>query len=134
MFRNGRNAMAAGWGQKALHEEGSNWKLNEVCVPLVRRSSCEQDFKDEGRVITPLMFCAGKRGGFQNVCKGDSGGPLVAYDDVDKKWILGGVVSWGSTKSCGDKYEVFARVTKLIKWIKENAIFDLKDPFSDDSD
>eukprot|EP00794_Sanderia_malayensis_P015287 gene15287-16864_t len=123
--------MTAGWGQRSLESAGNLRVLNEVCIPIAGRESCSRDYQNEGFKITPLMFCAGKHGG-PNVCRGDSGGPLVAFDDVKKRWILGGVVSWGSSKGCGHKYEVFARVTKLIGWIKKNAIFDLKDPFSSD--
>lgn len=81
------------------------------------------------------MFCAGKARSHQNVCKGDSGGPLVAFNNETNSWVLGGIVSWGSSDSCGATFEVFARVTKLVGWIKENALFDISNPFNlDESD
>ena len=120
--------MAAGWGQTALQK--SSKKLNEICIPLARKRDCEEQFRRDGYIITQYMFCAGKSRSGQNVCHGDSGGPLVAFDEKDNKWILGGVVSWGDTAKCGEKYEVFAKVSKLVKWVRENAIFDLEDPFS----
>ena len=73
------------------------------------------------------MFCAGKSQ--QNICDGDSGGPLVAFDSTENKWVLGGVTSWGHPNKCGWKYEVFTKVSKLVGWIKVNAIFDLENPF-----
>ena len=129
LFRSGRNTLAAGWGRTTFQRSADT--VNEVCVPLASRSDCEKAFQKDKLTITPMMFCAGKPNSFKNVCQGDSGGPLVAYDDSTKKWILGGIVSWGSTKNCGENYEVFARVTKLVKWVKENAIFDLRNPFSE---
>lgn len=125
--------MVAGWGKTSIGSQAD--KLQELCIPLASRSDCEDVFKNEGYSITKLMFCAGKRGSRANVCRGDSGGPLVAYNNASKNWILGGVVSWGSPTRCGSKYEVFARVTKLIGWIKENALFDINNPFDfDESD
>ncbi len=126
--------MAAGWGQTYFHAKGISKTLNEVCIPIARKTDCINAFDIKSNPkITELMLCAGKQGSNKNVCKGDSGGPLVAYDQTNKKWILGGVVSWGSPTSCGNNYEVFARVTKLMSWIKANAIFDLEDPFADGS-
>lgn len=120
--------MAAGWGKDSSGKPAE--KLNEVCIPLVNERECQREYKNEA--ITDLMLCAGKVGSFHNVCHGDSGGPVVAYDEVDKKWVLGGVVSWGKSQQCGKSYEVLARVTKMIQWIQETTIFNLKDPFRSD--
>ena len=125
--------MVAGWGKTSTRSQAN--KLQELCIPLAKRSDCESVFRKEGYTITNLMFCAGKRGSNKNVCSGDSGGPLVAFNDATKNWILGGVVSWGSPSQCGSNYEVFARVTKLIGWIKNTALFDITNPFNfDESD
>ena len=125
--------MVAGWGQTLSSFRAD--KLREICIPLANRSDCEAAFREDGYEITKMMFCAGVRGSRKNACRGDSGGPLVAYNDVSNNWILGGVVSWGSTDHCGAKYEVFARVTKFVNWIKENALFDIDNPFNlDESD
>lgn len=133
LFKQNRLAMVAGWGKTSSRSRAD--KLQELCIPLAKRSDCEAVFKNEGYTITNLMFCAGKRGSNRNVCRGDSGGPLVAFNDVSKNWILGGVVSWGSPSRCGSNYEVFARVTKLIGWIKNTALFDINNPFNfDESD
>ena len=47
------------------------------------------------------------------------GGPLVC--NVDGKAILTGVVSWGYQK-CGTYPTVFARVTHVLSWIKDNLV------------
>ena len=70
--------------------------------------------------VTDSMMCGGD-GGATNLsgCQGDSGGPFVC--EVNGKWELHGVVSWGSATCSADKgYTVFARVTKFLSWIREN--------------
>lgn len=126
LFRQRRFSIVAGWGRTEFVDLSQ--KLREVCIPLANRSSCANAFKDYS--ITHLMFCAGKLGSHENVCKGDSGGPLVAYNNATKSWVLGGIVSWGSSSTCGQNYEVFSRVTKFIGWIQVKAMFDIRNPFS----
>ncbi|XP_065061581.1 mannan-binding lectin serine protease 1-like [Rhopilema esculentum] len=126
LFVNRRNVMIAGWGSNGT---GYSEILNEACIRLVSRRDCAASYaKNDNIAITDKMICAGNIGG-TNVCKGDSGGPLVAYDDVERSWILGGIVSFGSLAECGSNYEVFARVTKLLPWIGEHVLSDLDKPF-----
>jgi len=63
--------------------------------------------------FTDNMICGGKKG--RDTCQGDSGGPLVA--EIDGKFTLVGVTSWGI--GCGDegKPGVYAKVANYIKWI-----------------
>ena len=64
--------------------------------------------RPNGSFIWPYLYC------FINL-----GGPLVC--NVDGKAILTGVVSWGFVK-CGTNPSVFARVTHVLSWIKDNLV------------
>lgn len=65
------------------------------------------------------MLCAGEEGLNVGGCHGDSGGPYVCQES-NKRWVLQGVVSWGSPQcSALKRYTVFARVAKFRKWIDD---------------
>lgn len=67
------------------------------------------------------MVCAGYDNGanFVSSCHGDSGGPLQC--EMNGRWVLYGVVSWGSPLCNGlDRYTVFTRVSSYTKWIENN--------------
>jgi len=54
-----------------------------------------------GKTVTSNMFCAkGKprAGVIGGTCKGDSGGPFVCRDAKNGRWVLDGLVSWGSAR------------------------------------
>ncbi len=71
-----------------------------------------------GLSITEEMLCAGEEGTVKIGCQGDSGGPLVCRHPLTDRFVLHGVVSWGSP-TCNSKetYTVFARVQALRGWI-----------------
>ena len=61
---------------------------------------------------------------------GDSGGPFVCRDRTNDRWYLHGAVSWG-TRTCSaeqDKFTVFARISEVADWIKDNVGGDLPPP------
>ena len=60
--------------------------------------------------------------GTKDVCRGDSGGPLAC--DYNGKAVLAGVVSFGVSCSIDEtsKIGVYARVTHVLDWIKENMV------------
>ena len=86
--------------------------LMQVIVPIVSESKCRRAY---GSSIHDSMVCAGLDDGGKDSCQGDSGGPMVC--EHNGKFVLEGVVSWGS--GCADRgyYGVYARVRVLRKWI-----------------
>jgi secreted trypsin-like serine protease len=120
--------MAVGWG-KTIGREASYQLTNslagtlkEACLPVVSQGVCQRAFIDEGYTITNNMTCAGHASGGKVFCQGDSGDGFVFFDHQSKKWVLGGVVSWGSSRGCGlpNKYGVYVKVTKYVAWILRN--------------
>lgn len=67
------------------------------------------------------MLCVGEIFGGKDFCYGDFGGGFVFFDIIIRKWVLGGVVSWGSSMGCGlcNKYGVYVCVFEFVFWIKE---------------
>jgi len=63
--------------------------------------------------FTSNMICGGKEG--RDTCQVDSGGPLVA--EVDGKFTLVGVTSWGI--GCGKEGRpgVYTKVANFVQWI-----------------
>ncbi|XP_061403545.1 transmembrane protease serine 9-like [Lethenteron reissneri] len=66
-----------------------------------------------GRAMTTRMICTR-----EDVCSGHDGTPLMCKD-VDGRWYLTGLSSWGS---CPTHPDVFTRVWKLRRFISETAI------------
>ena len=67
------------------------------------------------------MFCAGYPGvGGKDACNGDSGGPFVC--NVNNKAVIAGIVSWGEKCALPEYPGVYARVTKILDWIKDNMV------------
>ncbi|KAJ7394693.1 Mannan-binding lectin serine protease 1 [Desmophyllum pertusum] len=115
---------AVGWGYKVSKDSFGQFAntLKEICIPTVSNDRCQAAFKDEGYIVTSGMLCAGEILGGKDSCHGDSGGGFVFVDPQTKKWVLGGVVSWGSSMGCGlrNKYGVYVRVTEFLPWINMN--------------
>ena len=92
--------------------------LQYVRVPAITNSACNSAY---GGSITDSMICAGYPGvGGKDACQGDSGGPFVC--DNNGNAVIAGVVSWGY--GCADaKYPgVYARVTTVLDWVKNNLV------------
>ena len=62
------------------------------------------------------MICAGYSQGGKDACQGDSGGPFVCLSGSSA--ILTGIVSFGYECASPGYYGVYARVTKILDWIK----------------
>ncbi|RIL06376.1 hypothetical protein DCC79_15445, partial [bacterium] len=83
----GRTATVVGWG---VTERGSTTRLQQVEVPIVSPETCE---------LNASIVCAGERD--RDACYGDSGGPLMVAPPGGGAWRLAGVVSSGTTDTCG---------------------------------
>ncbi|XP_076365523.1 clotting factor C-like isoform X2 [Tachypleus tridentatus] len=116
-------AVVTGWGMN--ENETYSEALQQVVLPVVSASTCQQGYKDSGvpLTITENMFCTGYSEGKKDACIGDSGGPLVFADDSqhERSWVLEGIVSWGSPSGCGhsNQYGGFTRVHSFLSWINQ---------------
>ena len=102
----------SGWGSLAF---GGNYSahLQWVDVPAVTNEVCKQAY---GGQISDAMICAGHAEGLKDACQGDSGGPFVCLSGSSA--ILTGIVSFGHECASPGYYGVYARVTKILDWIK----------------
>jgi len=114
----GTNVMVSGWGSdRANYDTRSPSTLQVVTVPLIADSTCKKS-KYYGNQISSSMVCAGKLGvGGKDSCQGDSGGPLV--ENVNGKWTVLGVVSWGYGCARPNKPGVYTRVARFEQWIQD---------------
>ena len=66
--------------------------------------------------LSDSMLCATD---YNGVCEGDSGGPLLVQNrEFGNRYVLAGIVSWGT--GCGKKRTlgVYTRVLSHVDWIK----------------
>ncbi|KAL1279184.1 hypothetical protein QQF64_025857 [Cirrhinus molitorella] len=91
--------------------------LQEVMIPIVNNSACNNSYAEVKINITSNMICAAllNQGG-KGACQGDSGGPMVSRKS--SQWIQSGIVSFG--EECADPIfpTVFARISQYQDWIK----------------
>lgn len=102
-----------GWG--LLKEGGPQPKfLQELRLPLVAQDTCVRSTQFP---VSRNMFCAGYAQEIVgDACKGDSGGPFVGQ--MDDKWYLLGIVSWGEGCGRAGKYGFYTKVTNYADWIR----------------
>ncbi|XP_037087690.1 serine protease 30-like [Pollicipes pollicipes] len=88
--------------------EISGWGKTDVLLP---------DEVYGARFVAGRMVCAGHVAGGTDACHGDSGGPLACRSD-DGRWLLTGVVSYGT--GCGNELNpgVYTRVGFYVPWIR----------------
>merc|ERR1711935_536976 len=112
-------AVVSGWG--TLKAGGSLPDiLQYVNVPLMTSVDCKKTGYGTAAIL-PSMVCAGYAKGGKDSCQGDSGGTLVVpKSSSDDTAIIYGVVSWGAGCASPNLPGVYARVTKVIDWIKKN--------------
>eukprot|EP00092_Neocalanus_flemingeri_P047239 GFUD01053475.1.p1 GENE.GFUD01053475.1~~GFUD01053475.1.p1 ORF type:complete len:163 (+),score=56.57 GFUD01053475.1:174-662(+) len=109
---------ATGWG--TLYSNGPQATvLMEVDLETITNKQCGEDYYYEKEAIKDSMLCTVAPG--KDACQGDSGGPLVTWDKDRGRYVQIGVVSWGA--GCAEKEfpGVFARVTRLERWILNQA-------------
>ncbi|XP_071811004.1 transmembrane protease serine 9-like isoform X2 [Apostichopus japonicus] len=110
-----RRCTVSGWGDTT--ESGSSPNtLQEAEVNLFTDEECLQFYGSDFNPNT--MICAGYIEGGIDTCQGDSGGPLVC-EDVNGKWHLVGVTSWGDGCARPNRPGVYARVSKYVSYIEQ---------------
>ncbi|CAL1274377.1 unnamed protein product [Larinioides sclopetarius] len=117
----GKRGVVTGWGMNENQTYAET--LQQAVLPVVERDTCEKGYEESDLplTVTENMYCAGFAAGRSDACSGDSGGPMVFTDDSSKerKWVLEGIVSWGSPQGCGNpkQYGGFTTVSKFLDWI-----------------
>jgi len=101
----------SGFGTTSAGGSSSN-RMLMATIPLWSRSSCKSN-RSIGYGFTDQMICGGEEG--KDTCQGDSGGPLVVQ--IEGKWTLIGVTSWGIGCGGRDSPGVYANVAKLLPFI-----------------
>jgi len=122
-FPGGTACAVAGWGN--LQEGGNSpTEVNHIRLPIVDRQVCRKLYANAGQffdtsVITSTTICAGFLEGGKSTCQGDSGGGLICYDQLEQRWLIAGVVSYGYGCARAGYPGVYARVSKFLPWIEE---------------
>lgn len=117
----GKVGVVTGWGMN--ENETYSETLQQAVLPVVSQANCEKGYEESELplTVTDNMFCAGFKQGRSDACSGDSGGPMVFVDESakERKWVLEGIVSWGSPKGCGNanQYGGFTTVSRFLDWI-----------------
>jgi len=113
-YEAGQPFIVTGWGYEKYGGK-TQQKLQQVLVPYIDIDKCEEYYPfGFSRKST---FCAGYDEGGRDACQGDSGGPIVT--EIDGKWILGGVVSWGKGCAGAKQPGVYTDITKFLDWIND---------------
>lgn len=112
----GADVTATGWGTTSFQGSSANI-LQEVTVPTVSSSNCQQNLANVGITITSNMLCAGLAAGGKDSCQGDSGGPLVSNHFTNNFYELYGVTSFGYGCALPNKPGIYAKVTAALGWI-----------------
>ena len=115
------SAVVIGFGKTSRGEFGGDEQLNSLRFAYLKEfsnSDCQRRynvfFRRTKPKITRDMICAGNEEA--DACSGDSGSPLL-WLNTDLRWMVGGVVSFGSS-TCGSKAPgVYARVETGLDWI-----------------
>ncbi|XP_074658230.1 trypsin-like [Tubulanus polymorphus] len=108
----GQKCYATGWG--ATKGTSNHGNLKQALLPVIARDRCNR--YNYGRV-TEYMICGGYVAGGHDSCQGDSGGPYVC--EVNGRYELKGVVSWGYGCAQRGKPGVYTNVIKFVDWINE---------------
>ncbi|GJQ67474.1 hypothetical protein Trydic_g8310 [Trypoxylus dichotomus] len=113
----GTSLVVSGWGLTSQAATSPSSVLNYVGVTAISNQLCSLVY-GTSTVINSTLCTIGETN--EGTCSGDSGGPLVRYDEYGVA-TLEGIVSFGAAAGCDLGYPSgFARVSKLLDWIKEN--------------
>ncbi len=110
----GFDAVTIGWGNTSPSGmESYPEKRMQVTLPVVTNTQCNVSY---GGTISDSMMCAGYLEGGKDSCQGDSGGPLVV--NINSRWELAGVTSWGEGCARPGYYGVYARISAFRSFIR----------------
>ena len=108
-----KHGIVTGWGRVNSTVSRSTC-LRKGNVRLTSRRIC--DIRHPEYPISNSMMCATD---YNGACEGDSGGPLVVKNgEYGGRYVLAGIVSWGT--GCGEekKLGVYTHVFSHLEWIK----------------
>ncbi|XP_066299496.1 serine protease 33-like isoform X1 [Branchiostoma lanceolatum] len=111
----GTECVVTGFGYTREGSGAISDTLQQAKVPTVSLSTCSSQMRPA--TITARMLCAGYNEGGIDACQGDSGGPLVC--EVDGRYVLIGVVSWGYGCARPNTPGIYAKVSEFSGWIKD---------------
>ncbi|XP_039760308.1 trypsin CFT-1-like [Pararge aegeria] len=106
------NVMALGWGYTTPFGSPSE-QLRHVELRTINQAQCANAYG--GGAITANMLCAGWNFGGRGSCFGDSGTGLVHGN------VVIGVTSFGRECASARWPAVYARISRYIAWIRNNA-------------
>lgn len=113
----GTPTFVTGWG--AMSEGGvSSPALQQVSVPIIRRSACNA-FNSYNGDVTLQMICAGTMLGGKDSCQGDSGGPLWVRNSLGQFKLVAGITSWGVGCAAPNFPGVYTRLALFSAWVKK---------------
>ncbi|XP_053197274.1 serine protease 33 [Scomber japonicus] len=119
LFPGGMQCYVTGWGNIRVDVPLSgSAPLQEVQVPIISQSSCQEMYRMEQVDILYDMICAGFQEGGKDSCQGDSGGPLVCQM-VNGTWVQAGVVSFGLECAKENQPGVYTRLTSYSSFISD---------------
>ncbi|MCF6189933.1 MAG: serine protease [Cocleimonas sp.] len=106
-------ATVVGWGATDKDAKYFPEDLQEVEVPIVSKSICEDIYGTTE--FTQNMICAGYSQGAKDTCKSDSGGPLMGIQYGE--YVQVGITSWGVGCAQPGHYGVYTRLSQFDGWI-----------------
>jgi trypsin len=114
----GKYATIMGWGN-TREENGTHVSSSNVLLRVDQEIRTMEQCAAMGmKPLDESMVCAGGVEG-EDSCNGDSGGPL--FMETSKGDAVIGVVSWGNGCARKDQPGVYARISTVVGWIKQNA-------------
>ena len=90
-------------------------ELREINVKIIPKEQTAYNHN----IVTNNMICANNiiNGVVCDACTGDSGGPAIIF--IKNKWIIVGIVSWGSSCAKKNLPGVYTKVSSYHKWIRK---------------
>jgi len=110
-FNNGR-MIISGTGDTTGNKDLSP-TVQYTTIPMCSQNACKSHRKIGRYFHEDIMVCGGEEG--KDSCQGDSGGPLIA--EVDKKFTLAGVVSFGLGCAKADRAGIYVKTTEFLDFI-----------------